>query len=269
MKSSDIFDFEYLKNYVLTLMPKPPVNYVVTQAQQQREIESLKATIGGRRFFFVVNLENFELEHVYGINRWLGYSENDFTMKWYLEHLVHPGKRKSVILVAKQLYDTLCTGKYQLSMAQRYKNWIALRHYNRHYILANKISSIFQYDANNCMTAYINEFTIIGDYDGQPLGPEIFNDDGSLEPRGAEILQATIQKFLKSGIFTDRQLQIARKMAYESGIRKGQIANEFGVEESTIKELGDRFKDNAEGFFHQKFKKVADAAVFMRKEGLL
>ncbi len=121
MTASLIFSFEYLKNHVLSLMPPPPVTYAVTQAQQQQEIDSLKATLGSKRFFFVNNLENFETEQVHGVSQWLGYSEKTFSMKWYLDHVVHPGKKRSVILVARQLYDAVCLGRYKLNfMVQRY-----------------------------------------------------------------------------------------------------------------------------------------------------
>lgn len=270
MKSPDIFTYEHIKEYVASLMPPQPIRYVVKKEDQQREIDSLKATIGGRRCFFITNLEHFEIEQPHGISQWLGFSEKDFTMKWYLNHVVHPGKKKSIILIAQQLYSALCKGKYSLNfMVQRYNSLVALRHYNGNYLLANKISSVFQYDTQNRLTAYINEFTIIGDYAGQPLDPGFFNDNGNFEPRGLEILQSTIKHFLEMGIFTDRQIQVARIMAYNPNIKKAKIAQSLNIEESTVIEFGKRFKQNAELFFHRKFATVAEAAFFLRKEGLL
>lgn len=270
MKSPDIFNFEFLKAHVLTLMPKPPVNYVVTSAQQQQEIESLKATLGGRRFFFVNNLENFETTYVHGVSKWLGYSENDFTMKWYLDHVIHPGKRKSIILVAVQLYNALCLGRYSLNfMVQRYSSLVALRHQNGTWLLANKISSVFQYNTENRLTAYLNEFTIIGAYDGQPLGPDFFTDNGVPETRGKQILEDTIHHFLELEFFADRELQMARLMIYHPHFTKAQIADSMHVKGSTIKELGERLKEKAEKIFHRSFSSVAEVVMFLKKEGLL
>ena len=56
MKTIDFFDFAVLKSHVLSLMPSPPLQYVVTKEQQDKEIMSLKETLGSRRFFFVTNL---------------------------------------------------------------------------------------------------------------------------------------------------------------------------------------------------------------------
>ena len=270
MKSPDFFNFDYLKNYVRSLMPKPPINYMVRGEQQQREIESLKQTVGGRRFFFVNNLENFETEHAHGVSKWLGYSEKEFTMKWYLDHVVHPGKRSSVILVAVQLYNALCTGIYPLNfMVQRYSSLVALKHRNGNYLLANKISSVFQYDTDNRLTAYLNEFTIIGDYDGQPLGPDFFLEDGRPDERGKQILEATINHFIELKMFAPKELQMARLMIYNPTFTKAQVADAMGVMDSTIKELGKRLKEKADDLFHRKFDSVAEIVLFLKKECLL
>src|SRR5688500_18019484 len=114
MKTNLIFDYPVFKSHVLSLMPPYPIRYAVSEEQQQKEIASLKETIGSRRFFFVTNLENYEIEHANGIERWLGYSERDFSMKKYLD-ILHPGRKKAVQMIALHLYNTLCLGKYSLN----------------------------------------------------------------------------------------------------------------------------------------------------------
>src|SRR5215217_2562948 len=107
MKTNLIFDYPVFKSHVLSLIPPQPLEYAVTQEQQQKEIASLKETIGNRRFFFVTNLEKYEIEQPHGIERWLGYSERDFTMKKYHD-ILHPGRKKAVQMIAMHLYNTLC-----------------------------------------------------------------------------------------------------------------------------------------------------------------
>src|SRR3978361_1150569 len=114
MKTNNLFDYHVFKSHVLSLIPPQPIHYSVSQDLQQKEISSLKETIGSRRFFFVTNLENYEIEQAHGVERWLGYSERDFTMKKYLD-ILHPGRKKAALMIATHLYDTLCTGRYSLS----------------------------------------------------------------------------------------------------------------------------------------------------------
>ncbi len=269
MKQADYFDYTVLKKYVLSLMPPQPINYSVAKERQDKEIDMLKETLGGRRFFFVTNLENFEIEQSHGIRKWLGYSENDFTMKTYLD-IVHPGRKKSLIMVAMKLYDSLCKGNYTLNfMVQRYSSLVILKHYNGHYLEVNKISSVFQYDKKNRLTAYLNEFTIISHDDRQPLDPFFFTQHGHAEERGEEILQQTMEFFLQMKVFSERELQIARILAYHPTTTKSQMAATFNISVHTVSEYYERFLNKAREFFHQPFANATEAALYIKKEKLL
>ncbi len=270
MKTNNIFDYSVFRSHVLSLVPPYPVDYAVSLELQQKEIDSLKETIGNRRFFFVTNLENYEIEHAHGIERWLGYSERDFTMKKYLDSL-HPGRKKTVLMVAMHLYNTLCKGEYTLNfMVQRYSSLIALKHYKGHYLLANKISSIFQYDKNNRLTACLHEFTIINDeYNGEPLAPKFFTSTGQDEERGIEILQKTVEHFLQMKVFSPKEIQVARKIAYNPGIKQSQLAEFLDIPVDDLHQYYGRFLKKARDYFHHDFNNTLDAAIYLKKEGLL
>lgn len=270
MKTNNIFDYPVFKSHVLSLIPPYPINYAVSKEQQQKEIASLKETIGNRRFFFVTNLENYEIEQAHGIERWLGYSERDFTMKKYLD-ILHPGRKKAVLMIAMHLYNTLCKGQYTLNfMVQRYSSLIALKHYKGHYLLANKISSIFQYDVNNRLTACLHEYTIINDeYNGEPLGPKFFTATGEDEERGVEILQKAVEQFLKMKVFSPKEMQVARKLAYQPGIKQKQLADILEISVDDLHQYYGRFLKKARDFFHHEFNNTVDAALYLKKEGLL
>ncbi len=263
-------DFDALKNTVTALFPPHLDKLQVTIQQQQVEIESLKRTLGSERFFFVVDLVNFEMTGAYGIQRWLGYNEKEFNLKKYWG-IVHPGRQKSLIAVAIQLYQTLCTGKFLLEfMVQRYSSLVALKHYKGHYLLAKKTSSVFQYDKKNRLTSYIDEFTLIGDYNGEALNPVFFNNRGEQElERGGEIMRQVVEQFLGMKVFSPKELQTARQLAYEPSSTQAQLAQQFGVAVSTIDTYCKRFLQKSREFFHHNFSSAAEAAAFLKKEGLL
>lgn len=263
-------DFDSLQQHVIALFPPELDKLVVSAQAQQLEMESLQRTIGSERFFFVVDLVKFSMTHSYGVQRWLGYSEKEFNLKKYWS-IVHPGRQKALLGVALQLYNTLCTGRFALEfMVQRYSSLVALRHYNGKYLLAKKTSSVFQYDKKNRLTAYIDEFTLIGDYNGEALNPVFFNNRGEHElERGGIIMQQVVEQFLGMKIFSTKELQTARRLAYEPGITQAQLAAELGVAVSTIDTYCKRFLHKAREFFHHDFSTASEAAAFLKKEGLL
>jgi hypothetical protein len=270
MKADELFNYAVFKNHVLSIVPPHPINYAVSTEQQLKEVASLKETIGSRRFFFVTNLERYEIEHAHGIQRWLGYSDRDFTQKKYLD-IMHPGRKKAAMMLAKHLYDTLCTGRFTLNfMVQRYSSLIALKHYKGHYILANKISSIFQYDKSNRLTACLHEFTIVNDeYNGEAFTPKFFTSTGENELRGDEILQKTMEHFLKLKVFSPMEMQVARKIAYEPGIKQKELAKNLNIPLDDLHQYYGRFLKKARDFFHLEFTNTGEAANYLRKEGLL
>jgi hypothetical protein len=266
-------DFTNLKELVQSLLHdrEDILPNVVSKEDQQQEIEFLKRTIGGERFFFTIDMAEFEIAQAYGINKWLGYSENQISLYDYWEEIVHPQCRKPLLLIAHQLYSSLCRGEYPLQfMVQRYSSSIALRHRDGHYLLAKKTSSVFQHDSKNRLLGYLNEFTIIGNYNGEPIEPRMYNSFGERETvKEKEILEKTMQRFLNMRIFSAKELQTARILAYNPEATQNSIAEEFGVTRHTVNTFYRRFLDKSREFFQKEFRSATEAAIFLRKEGLL
>ena len=263
-------DFESLKNYVVSIFPAALTPLCVSAQSQQEEIKLLNRTIGSERFFFVVDLTRFEITVSSGIQQWLGYYEKEFSLKKYWK-LVHPGLQKSVHTVFLQLCNLLCTGKFELAfMVQRYSSLIALKHAKGHYLLAKRTASVFQYDRQNRLTEYLNEFTIIGPYNSEPLAPFFFTNKGEEEKqRGEVVLQKAIEQFLGMKVFSPNELDVARLIAYEPGITQAEIAAVLNKSVYTIDTYYKRFLKKAREFFCIHFLTVGDAATYLRNSGLL
>ncbi|HMC99181.1 MAG TPA: hypothetical protein VKH37_03480, partial [Ferruginibacter sp.] len=260
-----------LRDFVQGLFKEGEHLPIVPKAEQQQEIELLKQTLGSERFFFVIDLKEFEIVRSEGINRWLGYPDGQLKLDDYWETIVHPQCKKSTLLIAQQLYGSLCSGMYPLQfMVQRYSTRIALKHRDGHYVLVKKTSSVFQYDRTNHLLEYLNEFTIIGDYNGEPIEPRMFNSFGDREnEREKEILERTMKNFLDMKVFSAKELQTARKLAYEQNATQNSIAEEFNVSKHTVDTYYRRFLEKARNFFGTEFQSATAAATFLKKEGLL
>lgn len=269
-KNFDPSDFEKLKSYVISLKVDNIHNLAVSARQQKSELDSLKRTIGSQRFFFVVDLSTFEITHQAGIDQWLGYSEKDFSLKQYWK-LVHPGLQKTAHIVFVQMIDILCKGKFSLEfMVQRYSSLTALKHYNGEYLLLKRTASVFQYDKENRLTEYLNEFTIVGRYNGEPLSPVFFTDKGKPEEeRGKIVMEQVLQKFLGLKTFSVNEFHVARLLAYETAITQKRIAEILGKSPNTIDTYCKRFLNKARSCFHHEFSSAVEAAIYLKKNGLL
>lgn len=263
-------NYGFLKERVLSYFPGKEISLVVPKEDQEQEILSLKETLGSKRFFFVVNLLNFEIQEMHGIEKWLGYSERDFSLRKYWD-IISEGRQNWLMLVALQLYDSLCTGKYPLKfMVQRFGSRIPIRHYNGKELLVIKTASVFQYDDKNRLTAYLNEFTIIGDYNGEPLTTDFYSSTGEQKTiEAAQIMQQVIQHFIDMRVFARQEMRIARLFVYHPEITQTKIAVMLKLKYTTIRTHCRRFLEKARDFFQQDFRSPREAALFLHKEGLL
>lgn len=269
-RNVDPADFEKLKSYVMSLKADNVNSLAVSAKQQKNELDSLKRTIGSQRFFCVVDLSTFEITHQAGIKQWLGYSEKDFSLKQYWK-LVHPGLQKTAHIVFVQMIDILCKGKFSLEfMVQRYSSLTALKHYNGEYLLLKRTASVFQYDKENRLTEYLNEFTIVGKYNGEPLSPVFFTDKGKPEEeRGKIVMQQVLENFLGMKVFSVNEFHVARLLAYETEITQKKIAAILDKSPNTIDTYCKRFLNKARVYFHFEFSTAVEAAAYLKDNGLL
>ena len=270
-------DFDTLHQFVMSVNSIDTGRILkVTKEEQEKEISSLKETTGDERFFFVVNMDSFSIEYSCAVKKWLGYSEDQFSLKMYWDRVVHPESKKSLLLVSQQMYKLLCTGHFPLQfMTQRFAGRIVLKHYKGHFLLDKKPSAIFQYDANNRLVKYIDEFTLLGEYDEtnvleNTFGTRIFNTNGESErEKRVEIVTNMVKQFSEMKIFSVTELQTARKIAYTPGITKKELAIHFSLAPATIQTLCNRFLEKARNFFQKDFPTVLAAALYLKQEGLL
>lgn len=264
----DLSDFHKYKECIISLVPQNPV-YAVTKEQHEQELKYLRETIGSRRFFFSINLEKYEIENAFGIERWLGYSDKEFSMKKYHD-IFHPGRKKGAKLVAFNFMNTYCSGSYPLSfMVQRYSTLVALKHYNGHYVTANKITSVFQHDVDNRLTSCLHEFTIIKDFENEALTPSFFMSNGDEDQRGKEIMKKTVEQFERLKVFSPKEMQVARKLAYNPGLTRTELAEALEISVDDLHQYYNRFLKKARSFFGIEFNSTVEAAVYVKQEGLL
>lgn len=267
-KPDSELSFDRLREQVMAqfnlVVPHPQVS----QTDQDIELNYQSRMTRGERFYFVVDLFNFEITHKGGLQRWLGYPENDFSYKRYWT-LLHPSSQKAVMMITRQLYQNLCSGKYPLDfMVQRFSSRVAIKHRDGHFLLAKKISSVFQYDQQSRLLAYINEFTIVGPFNGEGLKPIFYNDFGR-EEKGGEVMSDVVDRFRKMKVFSSREYQLARISVENPDFTRKDISDIMAIGIDSVGTYSRRFLDKARNFFEVEFPTTQDAAACLRNNGLI
>ncbi len=251
------------------LLPLPSYKKMIPQEEQNTELAHLKETIHYERFFFVVNLHEMKIEHLNGIERWLGYKENDFDFLTYLS-LIHPEHAALHNITSITLIEGLMKGDWNIEfMKHRYITDIALRHRDGHYLLCKRLACIFQYDERRRLLEYINEFTIIRKYNGEPFTVRGTSDEGKDLEWMNTFLERTKQAFQNKNLFGFQELRILRKYAYNNKISVAQIANAFKVQESTIATYNKRILEKAENLYAKRFTNARQVALVLKKGGMV
>jgi hypothetical protein len=272
-------DFETINQFVQTLFPSniSHAEPVVSKSQQLQEIELLKMTIGSERFFLIIDVLNFKIEYSAGIQKWLGYSDREFSLRQYWDNVVHSGNKTALCLVMQEMFRLLCSGDYPLQfMIQRFSMNIVLKHHKGHYLAVKSTTSVFQHDRENRLLSYLNEFTIIGEHSELNSLPEeirIFNTNGERVIELEKLLQQKLHvTFKEMKVFSSKEWQIAVEMACKPGITQAQLAKEFNLSIHTMDTYYRRILVKARKFFNKsekEFPTVQQAIGRMKQYGVL
>lgn len=245
----------------------------VSQAKQEREIKLLNETIKYERFFFVVDLKTRKILHTNGLQKWMGYNDSEFSMLKYFQ-IMHPKHLESLNMLAQAAFQAAHSGKYKISfMEQKYIVQLPIRHIDGHYLLTKRTLSPFQIDQQGRVTAYLNEFTIIGKHEpSHALEPWLLDSNGNqLTEAATEIRNRAdelLDKVKRPRPFSIQHLRILRKIAYQKDISLKQIAQSLQIKPASMETHSRRLLENARAYFeNDDFKTLRDVAIYAKREG--
>ncbi|MGC4234038.1 MAG: hypothetical protein QM594_13755 [Niabella sp.] len=259
----------FYKGQADRLLPNPEYNKMVPHSEQMAEIQHLKETIHYERFFFVVNLHKMEIEHVNGVQRWLGYDEKSFNFFKYLS-LIHPEHCPAHNITSVTLIEGLMRGDWDIEfMKHRYITEMALRHSDGRYLLCKRLACIFQYDERRRLLEFVNEFTVLREYNSDPFTVRATSDDGKDLEWLNEFLARAQKAFQDKNMFGFQELRILRKYAYNDSISASEIANAFKIQESTVVTYNKRILEKAESLYCKRFANARQVAMVLREAGMV
>jgi hypothetical protein len=247
------------------LLSLPLASDTVSEQNHLEEISSLKSTLHHERFFFIVNIKEFRLEHIYGVDSCLGYQS--FSISDYIS-CIHPGSLSVIMTMAETAMDLSKKEKVSF-MGQRFIALVPLKHKSGHYLLAKRVLSPWQIDSEGRVTSYLNEQIIIGNYEGEPLNPRI--EASHIEEIQDRFREEVIKRFDQGNHpFSLNEIRIARLLHYQSSLSKKEIAEKLNLQESSVTTYCKTLKEKACRFFiNDSFKDAREVSKYLHKMSII
>lgn len=252
------------------LLNKKTYECQVSAAIQQKEINSLQAQLDFEKFFFVVNNHGFTTSHIHGVQKIMGYADNDFTTEQYLS-TIHPSHLLAQMITAYEVNEHFLCGDWLpiFFKSHFFINIIALRHANGNYLLFKRLAYPFQYDDGNRLLAYLSEFTLIGPYHDEPYSARVTDASGNLVEIEKAIKRHTRKSFEKHLPFSGRELEVIHYYNQHENISNTMVAAALNVKPTSLKTFQKRIKRKAEDLFRREFKNTHEIALYLRKQEML
>lgn len=181
-------------------------------------------------YYTIVNLKTRRIEWHHGINKHLGYSDNDITDAipdnpdedrgiYFFGRIIHPFVKQwhHLFMVSMlKLFNEKEVGRLKIRDTRFIIN-IPVKKKNGVYVFVKQMLLPMRLDAAGKLVSYLNVFTIVDEYRGQPLRPRFFeniNDAealqemrGKLEQTHKKIAASEIQLEQKEN-FTPREFEL-------------------------------------------------------------
>ncbi|MCU0325444.1 MAG: hypothetical protein MUF45_09360 [Spirosomaceae bacterium] len=249
----------------------------VVFSEQQKEIELMKELIPHEKFFFVVSTEGI-IEHINGVERWLGYNEEVFNLEKYL-NIIHPSYLEFLIHLAEVTFNIANNIDFRVGFReQRYVVDVAIKHADGHYVLCKRALSAWQWRFDNQkqqITHYFNEFTITNPLI-EEINPNLY--PRILDSKGVKLfdLEALLKRnaavYLEDNkiFFSIQEIRILRKLSYNPKMTTKDLAAAFKNKVGTINTLNKRIiKKGRLLFNNEEINTAKSVAIMMRKNFLI
>lgn len=169
------FDIDKFRNLFIEEGCKPgkPVEKIDSGKNGQL-LQRITALDHHDDFYTIVDLRQYQIVWEFNLEKQLGCKLLD-NKAGFINKMVHPLLREWHLIFAGGMFYGILNNALinKGNMKSRYVIHIPIRKQNGKYMLVKQISMPFQFDVHGSMVSYINCFSIIEEYKGQPLNPRI------------------------------------------------------------------------------------------------
>lgn len=249
-----VFDQQKLLNFISRYSKEigPPV-VELKQGVTGRLLETLKWLGHYDEYYTVVNLKLRCLDWHYGINKHLGYTTNDITGTKtenqeedkgiiFLRNIIHPFARDwhNMFMVSTlKLFKNSDTKKFQLRNTRFIIN-IPVKKKNGIYVFVKQMMLPLQTDKDGNLVSYLNVYTIVDEYRGQPFRPRFF--ENIKNPKVLENIRQDMQQKHKKIAALEIDIQQKGNFSAKEFEFMDAFLSVYGTEKSWKKSVGKKLE---------------------------
>jgi PAS domain-containing protein len=164
------------------------------------------------------DMKTLTVQWSYGFTRWLGYDSKEIEGAGYdhMKMLVHPFITSWYTAFLKSMYLVFVENTKLTDLKPRFVINIPVQHKDGRYLLVKQMSMPYGINENGKVFGFINSYSIFGDYQAEPLSPQVFGENGKPDPvemeKVREYMYTCITRDTTNWYLTDTQVKIIRKI---------------------------------------------------------
>jgi hypothetical protein len=269
MKNTNIEEYEKSKAFSKNLFPDSSnVKFLIDAETQNRELERIRTGLRYENFFSVVNMLDFEIKHLAGFEV-LGYNSNQVTLKDYFGMIKNDGIVQLMSLLGRETFN-LTEMRAVGFLRPKFITNLPMLHADGRIMLVKRTLSTWQISSDAKVVEYLSEFTLIGEYHGEPMNPRIEEVPQDLKEKFDQVVNKifAIQPHFKNP-FSPKEMILLRYYSENKNTSAQKAAQDNGIEVSTMHYYNKQMLSKAKNFFGKEFDftTAKEVATFLNKNG--
>lgn len=219
-------------------------------------------------FHWVTNILERKLSYVNGVEKILGYKDDDFSLEKSVD-MIHPNYRNFVVEYGLMAYRMLREPRYQpLSIRSHYCIQYPVKRANGKFVLVQMNASVIQVDKDGNPIANYNRFEILGPFLDVPIviRPHVYFRNSSwnslAEDAEKDISERVSKIMLERLKITKRELLILKD--FSNGMSGSKIAETQNIGIETVKEHSKKILKKARLNLCPNFNNIKELANYLR-----
>jgi len=249
MKSATQDEFTSSKAFAKELFPNPEkMKFSVSAEQQQTELKRIKEGLRYEQFFCIIDMLNFEMKYAAGFEA-LGYNSSQVSLKDYFKMIKVDGIVQLMQLLGRETFKLSHLDIINF-MRPKFITTIPMIHTDGRTLLIKRTISPWQVTTEMQIVEYISEFTVIGEYNGEPINPRIED----VNPAAKEIYDRVVNKMLAvqphfKNPFSPKETLLLKYYNENEGNSPQVTAGENNITVQTLYDYNKKILSKAKKFF--------------------
>lgn len=273
--TTSLSEYKQIRQMLDELHPNPAVLQLKVASDTHREaLTRLQRELRPEQMFMVVDLLTLSVVAAGGW-REMGYDDTKLTFRQYMQMVPNRGTYQTMVMMGGQTFR-MANQQLVRFASPAFIATVPLRHANGRVMLVKRTITPWQYSADGYVLAYLSEFTIIKEYEGEPMNPRFRGLTPEVEQ---SFLKAISFAFAHLNTvynpFSPKEMEILRLYANHSTNEKPltiRVVSELtGSTVETVKSYQKEIVTKARDLYDDQvaLASTRDVALFLKRSGLL